>query len=389
MWWLSIALAGPLVDLGAGIPNADAERGQPVIGGVPSEPGSWPEAAALFSNSSYACSGVLVAPDLVLTAGHCNFNLTEVQLDTVDHEREPGEVHTVTETWVHEDFFQTFDIALLRIAEPATVHPPDLALSCAADALLQDDALVTVVGFGATDPDGLALTTALNEAVLRVVDADCDDPSRGCNEAVMPAGELIAGGDGVDSCSGDSGGPLFALDSDGVPWLVGITSRSAVPSDTTCGDGGIYVRLDAIQDWIESVSGEALPAPDCDGVNQAPAPEPVTATVIRGEQVTIRIEPQDPDPDDSHSFMLEDPPEHGTATVGPEGLLVYTAPADAIGSDRLTVSVTDDGDPPIEATAIVDIEILDLDAPAGCACESGAPGPWWLMLLPIVWRRRC
>ena len=78
----------------------------------------------------------------------------------------------------------------------------------------------------------------------------------GCNGAVSPGGELGAGGNGVDACFGDSGGPLYLL-SDRGDYVVGVTSRAyaGVPWNYPCRDGGIYTRPDAVVDWIESKVG--------------------------------------------------------------------------------------------------------------------------------------
>ena len=42
----------------------------PVTGGMPVPPGKWPDAVAVVGRGG-VCSGVVVAPDVVLTAGHC------------------------------------------------------------------------------------------------------------------------------------------------------------------------------------------------------------------------------------------------------------------------------------------------------------------------------
>ncbi len=61
-----------------------------------------------------------------------------------------------------------------------------------------------------------------------------------------------------DSCNGDSGGPFY-LDGGNGTWFVGgATSRATNKAISNCGDGGVYVRLDAYRDWIVSVSGVTL-----------------------------------------------------------------------------------------------------------------------------------
>jgi secreted trypsin-like serine protease len=71
---------------------------------------------------------------------------------------------------------------------------------------------------------------------------------------------MVAGHRGLllDSCRGDSGGPLYIRNTDGEYFLIGATSRGIRDSFTTCGDGGIYVRVDLCLDWIRNVTGVAI-----------------------------------------------------------------------------------------------------------------------------------
>ena len=58
-----VLVAAAAVSRGA---SADAQ----VVGGTPVAPGTWPDAVAVIGATG-TCSGTLVAPDVVLTAGHC------------------------------------------------------------------------------------------------------------------------------------------------------------------------------------------------------------------------------------------------------------------------------------------------------------------------------
>lgn len=65
--------------------------------------------------------------------------------------------------------------------------------------------------------------------------------------------QLCAGGQrGVDSCRGDSGGPLMAITTQRgqkISYLAGITSFGT----TTCGDEGwpgVYTHVGSFVDWI-------------------------------------------------------------------------------------------------------------------------------------------
>jgi secreted trypsin-like serine protease len=68
--------------------------------------------------------------------------------------------------------------------------------------------------------------------------------------------EFVAGAPFLDrdSCNGDSGGPAY-LESDGVWYLAGATSRATASAIRPCGDGGIYTRVGVFEDWVRSVPG--------------------------------------------------------------------------------------------------------------------------------------
>src|SRR5262245_6833153 len=50
------------------LPTAKAT---PVIGGAAAPDGKWPDAVALMFGGQQECTGTLVAPTVVITAGHC------------------------------------------------------------------------------------------------------------------------------------------------------------------------------------------------------------------------------------------------------------------------------------------------------------------------------
>ena len=238
----------------------------PVVGGEPVVPGERPEVGAVYFGDTVGCTAVLVAPQLALTAAHCEA-ATAVQLDGVDY-TEGGERIEVSAVRVYPDWERSYDLALLELAEPASVPPAPLALGCVIERSLVDGAPVTLVGYGATDRYGNVSTTVLHEGEAAVIDSDCEALDRGCREGVSPGGELIAGGDGVDTCIGDSGGPVYLH----TPWgeyVVGITSRAVSDATAFCEGGGIYVRPDAVVEWIEEVGGLRLALPDCPAADSA------------------------------------------------------------------------------------------------------------------------
>ena len=381
--WVSVATAG------------EPDHGPiSVVGGEPVESGDWPDAAALMFHDVFACSAVLIAPDVVLTAGHCfgsPYSLKkQVVLDTNDYEV-GGISINIAEQYVYPDPLRTFDIAVFVLEESAPVAHRPLLLDCLADDWLQEGLDVSVVGFGATDPDGVSRNQILHEARTTVRVPACPDGKYGCNPQVSPDGELVAGGDGVDSCVGDSGGPLYAHTPKGI-YLVGITSRAALPAETACGGGGIYVRADAIADWVESVTGRTLDRPSCDGVNRPPKPTALPIAIAQGGLATTRIEPGDPNGQDQHDFLVIRHPLVGRASVSETGWVTYEAPTTLQGTFEIVVQVRDPGGLTGEVTIPTtiygpDVPSADPTPAGGCSGESTAA---WaaLLLLPLGLRRR-
>ena len=132
------------------------------------------------------------------------------------------DVASVTE---YETYWTSYDLAVIELAATAAIEPQPLLLDCLVDNYLFDGSPARLVGFGAVDPNGLELGSQLMSATTTVVDADCQDPIFGCNDDVAPGGELVAGGNGTDTCVGDSGGPVFITTELGER-LAGVTSRA-------------------------------------------------------------------------------------------------------------------------------------------------------------------
>lgn len=395
-----LAALGALVLLGTGAAQAEGSSPAPiadergVIGGHPAAAGKWPDVVAVYVGSIPFCSGVLVAPTVVLTAAHCNTTgIMEVLIgaETLAADN-GGERRSVVRRIEYPEWDTTFDVLVLVLDRPSS-RPPRALASGWAGAEIVDGHEVQVVGFGAVDPDGRTFVDPLQEATTTITDAGCARAS-GCNVSVRPAGELGAGGMGIDSCSGDSGGPLYVTGALGT-FVAGLTSRSYDNARLACSEGGIYTRADRIADWIEREAGVPIER------GPEPSADPLDVAVGAGAQT--KISPNDP-MSKKHRYAIAAQPARGTAAVDAAGVVKVCATGEGAGTDRVVVEITDATNTSRKILTTVPVSIRDgvddggceLDEDdGGCGCRStdlGAAAGGWLLaaatLLVLPRRRR-
>jgi secreted trypsin-like serine protease len=244
----------------------------PVVGGTPVPSGAWRDVVAVFAEDSI-CSGTLIAPDVVLTAGHCvEAGPVEVLVDTVDYGKPGGDIIPVKWSRAYPDWQRRYDIGVIMLDHVARPKPRKIASACTTRELLIAGAEVRAVGFGLASESGTDHNTQLREAVLPVIDPTCTLDAA-CEASIAPHGEFIAGGQGTDTCFGDSGGPIF-IDTPEGPALVGVVSRGLATPGFPCGNGGVYVRADKVTSWLKSVTGAAITRTSCAGRTDADEPIP-------------------------------------------------------------------------------------------------------------------
>jgi len=211
---------------------------------------------------------------------------------------------------------------------------------------------------------------------------------------VAPGGELGAGGGGVDACFGDSGGPLYLDDPSGIT-LVGVTSRGYRGTELPCSEGGIWVRPDAVVEWIEATAAVTIPRATCGSAPTATADD-LELEVESGSIASTSIEVSDPDPDDTHSFAAGIAAMHGDVATDEEGGVHYRAREDYLGPDSFTIVVSDSGVPSQTTTVSFTVNVVEDTGGGGCrvaGADAGAPGVTVLLLglallVPLRRRRR-
>jgi trypsin len=246
-----------------------------VVGGTPAAGGAWPSLVALVAPGTDAvqgqfCGGTLIAPTVVLTAAHCVTDEAgavtapagvEVLAGTQDL-GSGGERIPVSVVRPHPAFGadgDPYDAAILILARPSAAPAAPYARNGQDGDAERPGA---IAGWGESAEGNGQYPAALAEAAVTIF------PSARCASALGSAftrGAVLCAGSmagGVDSCTGDSGGPL--RDASGV--LVGIVSwgvgcaRPGLP--------GVYTRVSALTAWID----RTVAAPNAPAVASVRAP---------------------------------------------------------------------------------------------------------------------
>lgn len=298
-------------------PAAAGERDPRVVGGAPTTIAEYPWQVALAFDDDLSpaggldrqfCGGTLVAPTIVITAGHCLFDLLppagggfdaatnfEVFTGRTNLSSSEGQAIDVAELYyfegsssspvaraqstdpdpatghLYDPVTSEWDVAFLRLEAPSTTGTPIRIAGPDETATWAPGQPALISGWGdlafaATDrPDQLHAAT-----VEMLDDATCgapgvygpDDPLTFYPETQVCAGIFPEGG--IDTCQGDSGGPLVVRVFE--PGR-GLHDHRLV-GDTSFGLGcalpgfpGVYGRVaadplrSALRDAIEQVAG--------------------------------------------------------------------------------------------------------------------------------------
>jgi hypothetical protein len=231
-----------------------------ILGGVSDRDNEFPDCVAIGSDEEWACSGTLVSPNVVITAGHCYPNFAkQVFIGSSIFGR--GEVIAVKRAVRHPDYGKGGrhnDITVLLLEREVTsVKPRRIAPSGTIDQATN----ARLVGYGTTNSMGSTGFGIRRKVDIPLASTNCrglSDSVRaryGCDEDLeLVAADPLAR---IDTCRGDSGGSLL-VEVEGEWMLAGITSRATretMNSGRLCGGGGIYGRADRYEAWIRSIPG--------------------------------------------------------------------------------------------------------------------------------------
>jgi len=236
--------------------------GMRIIGGRVVPAGQFMDCVAVGNDAQFGCTGTLIAPNVVVTAGHCVDFATRIGIGA-DVSSLPLTVIKVKKKVRHPKYHKGLhnDLMVLVLAKNVVgVTPRALATKAMIDAATD----ARVVGFGNVDAAGTFGYGVKRYVDIPIASNSCEGSVGGHDDHVSygcdPKYELVAGRPllAQDTCTGDSGGPIYLPKGNG--WvLAGATSRATDSAMNNCGDGGVYVRIDKYRAWIASIPGVTLP----------------------------------------------------------------------------------------------------------------------------------
>ncbi len=322
------ALLAAALTLQATASRAD-EEDQPaiqsmrVLGGQPAGRGEFPSLVSIQidgpgvgTRQRHICGGTVIARNWVLTAGHCvqardadgtgvapaqQFVVAEGREDNRQLDPSALRLIRVQDVIRHPGYSEvmgpappngrrplltiTHDVALLRLAEPANTQPQLLVAGQERSNAEAPGRAATIAGFGETREGSGSSASMMRSSIPTVSMSQC--LARYAQiagfERLLGPSQICAGnrGGSTDTCSGDSGGPLYVLGRGAQLVQAGIVSYGP-PCRAPVAGYGVYASVAAHEDFIRQHVADAAfaavqaapPAPPQPGPGPGPRPPP-------------------------------------------------------------------------------------------------------------------
>jgi len=224
-----------------------------IVNGADSSLGQFPWQVSMQQFGRHFCGASLVANNFVMCAAHCVQRVTGItaNLGAVDYHN-PEQSISVSVWTAHPNYNSRtldYDFSVAKLSKDATLTANVGLIALAASATnMEYSGMASTSGWGYTTQIQQSTPNMMQYTDIPLVSqADC--------QAVW--GDVIeitdriqcAGGNGVSSCMGDSGGPLTIVDDNGVTTLIGAVSW--VQSRCSPSYPGGYAKIASVRGWID------------------------------------------------------------------------------------------------------------------------------------------
>lgn len=246
-----------------------------IVGGVDVAPSDPVSQMTVLLQGYGVCTGVLIAKDLLLTAGHCVTTQWDVRVPasqlqvkfSIDRNDPKAKTATVLGIAVPDAFTMKnymggpdipknlHDIALVRFSGGLPEGYKAARILKKGGNVAAGQAVI-VAGYGTTIPGSSFGAGRLRKAELKMEDFD-----------YSPTEVRLDSSHGSSDCNGDSGGPAFVVIQERY-YLIGVDNWGP-PS---CNDFSIYARAGAHWDWISQASDSLRAIQPSESQEPIPAP---------------------------------------------------------------------------------------------------------------------
>jgi secreted trypsin-like serine protease len=219
-----------------------------IYGGQKAAPNELPTVVALTLDNEIVCSGTIVTPNLILTAGHCLWgeafkDISRIRIYTglghLDRKipENDSRLLAIKKVKIHPEF-EVFslknDYGYIQLETPILDIQPTAVLTHKEIDGLKKNSKLVVAGFGYDELDGAGIKRFGRIPYLKRANEKF--------QLADPKGM-------TDSCMYDSGGPAFLKMPSGELRLAGIVSDALFAM--SCGPGGVYADAASAYEWAE------------------------------------------------------------------------------------------------------------------------------------------